>query len=158
MYVKPLLRSQQETANKVRMNYDMLDRLDEYVSSRCKHYVLPALCNYAFPPCDLSHSEPIPRKFCRADCLMLKNDICKREFEQARQVKMVSQLLPNCSSMPTIRHQGDKGCIQIVNEGEFQPCCQHYSSRHSDAAFVSGRFDRRNHLFVVYHVNTNRTL
>ena len=118
VYIKSSLQSQRKKAARVSLQYSMLDRLNEYVSPRCKHYVLPTLCNYVFPPCDTSHSEPKPRKFCRGDCLLLKNDICKREFEQARKIPVVSQMLPNCLQMPTIRDLSDKRCIQFVKEGK----------------------------------------
>ncbi|XP_015759041.1 PREDICTED: inactive tyrosine-protein kinase transmembrane receptor ROR1-like isoform X1 [Acropora digitifera] len=100
----------------VSMQYSMLDNLDEFVSPKCKHYVLPTLCHYFFPPCDTSHSEPKPRKFCRGDCFLLKNDICKREFEQVKELPVVSKIFPDCLQMPTIRDVGDKKCIQIVKE------------------------------------------
>lgn len=100
----------------VSMQYSMLDRLDEFVSPKCKHYVLPTLCHYIFPPCDTSHPEPKPRKFCRGDCLLLKNDICKREFEQVKELPVVSKIFPDCLQMPTIGDVVDKKCIQIVKE------------------------------------------
>ena len=118
MYVKSSQPQTRKTAI-VSMQYSMLDSLDEFVSPKCKLYVLPTLCNYVFPPCDTSHSEPKPRKFCRGDCFLLKNDICKREFEQVKELPVVSKIFPDCLQMPTIGDVGDKKCIQIVKEGKF---------------------------------------
>lgn len=114
VFADPSIRSQVQTGNRVDINYEMLK---SYVSVRCKAFVLPTLCNFALPPCDPSYSEPTPKKFCRDDCLILKNHICKREFEQASRFTLVSHLLPNCSSMPTVGDPGYKKCIRVVNDG-----------------------------------------
>ena len=115
VFADPSIRSQVQTGNRVDINYEMLK---SYVSVRCKAFVLPTLCNFALPPCDPSYSEPTPKKFCRDDCLILKNHLCKREFERASRFTLVSHLLPNCSSMPTVGDPGYKNCIRVVNDGE----------------------------------------
>lgn len=99
----------------MRINYDMLKG---FVSDGCKDYVLPTLCNYAFPPCDSSRSKAKPRKFCRDDCLVLKNDMCKLDFERARKITFVSTLLPDCSSMPAVGDPDYKSCIRVVSQGK----------------------------------------
>ena len=96
------------------LNYNILK---EFVSDGCKDYVLPTLCNYAFPPCDSSRSKPKPRKFCRDDCLVLKNDICKQDFERAQKLSFVAALLPDCSSMPAVGHDDYNSCIRVVPQG-----------------------------------------
>ncbi|XP_020611795.1 inactive tyrosine-protein kinase transmembrane receptor ROR1-like isoform X2 [Orbicella faveolata] len=111
VYVNSKTASQVSHGSRVGRNYDMLK---EYVSDGCKDYVLPTLCNYAFPPCDSSQSKPKPRKFCRDDCLVLKNDICQEDFERARKLPFVSVLLPDCSSMPAVGHPDYKSCIRVV--------------------------------------------
>lgn len=87
------------------------------MSDGCKGYVLPTLCNYAFPPCDSSRSKPKPRKFCRDDCLVLKNDICQEDFERAQKLSFVAALLPDCSSMPAVGHPDYNSCIRVVPQG-----------------------------------------
>lgn len=99
------------------INYDMLNK---FVSKGCKDYVLPTLCNYAFPPCDSSRPKPKPRKFCRDDCLVLKNDVCRLDFERAREIQFVSTLLPDCSSMPAMGDPDYKSCIRVVSQGMSQ--------------------------------------
>ena len=117
MYVNSNTKSQAWHGVRVGMNYNILK---EYVSDGCKDYVLPTLCNYAFPPCDSSRSKPSPRKFCRDDCLVLKNDICQQDFERARKLPVVSALLPDCSSMPAVGHPEYKSCIRVVPQGMCQ--------------------------------------
>ena len=113
VYVNPS-RPQVSVGLRVEINYNMLAK---YVSVGCKDYVLPTLCNYALPPCDLPYSTPKPKKFCRDDCLLLKNDICKLEFMHASRNRYISHLLPNCSSMPSKGDSGYKRCIRIVPKG-----------------------------------------
>ena len=114
VYVNPSRASQAQTGNRVEINYNMLNG---YVSSGCRNYVLPTLCNYAFPPCDQAYSAAKPKKFCRDDCLILKNDICEWEFKQISRHPYLSHLLPNCSSMPTVGDPDYKRCIRVVPKG-----------------------------------------
>ena len=116
VYVNPSRGSQAQIGNRVDIHFSTLKN---YVSGGCKDYVLPTLCNYAFPPCDPAYTTPTPRKFCRDDCLVLKNDVCKTEFYYASRNKFVSHLLPNCSSMPTLGDPGYKRCIRVVTQGGF---------------------------------------
>lgn len=107
-------RPQTSQKNLIETNYHMLEK---YVSVGCRDYVLPALCNYGFPPCDLTQSEAKPRKFCQDDCLILKNDICKIDFQNALRIPVVSNLLPDCDSMPAKGDPGYKSCIRVVSQG-----------------------------------------
>ena len=110
-------RSQEDMNTGVSFNYE---QLKEYVKPRCKEYVLPTLCNYAFPPCDESNlADPKPRKFCRDDCLVLKNDVCEFEFTQALRYPIISGMLPECSSMPAVGHPDYAHCIRVVDKGTF---------------------------------------
>lgn len=104
-------RPQSHQQEIIENNYGLLF---QYVSERCRDYVLPALCNYGFPPCDLTQSAAKPRKFCQDDCLVLKNDICKRDFKNALRFPLVSRLLPDCDSMPAKGQPGYKSCIRVV--------------------------------------------
>ncbi|XP_078352935.1 tyrosine-protein kinase transmembrane receptor Ror-like isoform X2 [Oculina patagonica] len=117
VYVSLKTVSQAAQGSKVKSNYDMLA---EFVSQGCRDYVLPTLCNYAFPPCDMSHSKAKPRKFCQDDCLVLKNNICKFDFERARKIARkfpyVSKLLPDCASMPAVGDPDYKSCIRVVSQ------------------------------------------
>ncbi|KAJ7388890.1 Inactive tyrosine-protein kinase transmembrane receptor ror1, partial [Desmophyllum pertusum] len=112
VYVNPK-KPQASHGVRVEWNYNMLKK---YVSSGCKDYVLPTLCNYGFPPCDLTHSEAKPRKFCQDDCLVLKNDLCKAEFAYAGSISYVSHLLPDCASMPAVGDPSYKSCIRVVSQ------------------------------------------
>lgn len=113
VFFNPSIETQGALGKRVDSQYPMLKR---HVSEGCKDYLLPILCNYALPPCDLDHSDPKPTKFCQDDCLILKNDLCKVEYERASMYEFVSQLLPNCSSMPAKGHPDYKRCIRVVPE------------------------------------------
>lgn len=114
VYVSSKTSSQAAHGIRVKVNYDMLE---EFVSQGCRDYVLPTLCNYAFPPCDSSQSKAKPRKFCQDDCMVLKNNICKLDFERARKIPYVSKLLPDCASMPAVGDLDYKSCIRVVSQG-----------------------------------------
>ena len=114
IYVNLERGSQSSLSRKVGFNYGLLK---EYVSSGCKDYVLPTLCNYIFPPCDLPYTAPKPRWFCRDDCMILQNNFCRVEFERARNIETIQHLLPDCSSMPSKGAPGYNTCIRVVPPG-----------------------------------------
>ena len=84
-----------------------------FLTATCQRYILPALCNYYFPPCDVNAPKPTPRKFCQDDCLLLQNDLCKREFA------LIARLgygfyLPDCADMAKAATPAYTTCIRVV--------------------------------------------
>ena len=114
IYVNLDRGSQSSLYGKVDIQYDFLKK---FVSPGCKDYVLPTLCNYIFPPCDLPYTAPKPRWFCRDDCMILQNNFCRVEFERARNIETIQHLLPDCSSMPSKGAPGYSTCIRVVPPG-----------------------------------------
>ena len=114
IYVNLERGSQARLSVKVELQYGLLKK---YVSPGCKDYVLPTLCNYVFPPCDLPYTDPKPRRFCRDDCMILQNNFCRVEFERARSIKAIQHLLPDCSSMPSEGAPGYNTCIRVIPPG-----------------------------------------
>lgn len=111
IYVNLERGSQSSLSGRVGLQYDLLKK---FVSPGCKDYVLPTLCNYVFPPCDLPYTAPKPRWFCRDDCMILQNNFCRVEFERARNIEAIQHLLPDCSSMPSKGAPGYNTCIRVV--------------------------------------------
>lgn len=110
VYMK-LAGDQPRRAGIVSMAYDGMSRAR--LTPTCKRYVLPALCNYYFPPCDTTAQKPTPRRFCQDDCLVLKNDACRAEFAMFAAFGYKS-MLPNCADMPAAGSSAYKTCIRVV--------------------------------------------
>lgn len=62
------------------------------VSKRCRRFLLPAFCHFAFPTCHVGE-QGNPRsgaRLCREDCEVLKGDTCRREFDRDNEFVRVS--------------------------------------------------------------------
>ncbi|XP_032241527.2 tyrosine-protein kinase transmembrane receptor ROR2 [Nematostella vectensis] len=106
VYVKD---RQQNVENKVATLIGILNR---HVTDRCKEYVIPTLCNYIIPPCAKDSKKPRPIRFCRDDCEVLQNTVCKLEFHYAKQ--RFAKMLPDCSVLPGPGSPEYKTCIRVT--------------------------------------------
>ncbi|EDO43993.1 predicted protein, partial [Nematostella vectensis] len=115
VYVKD---RQQNVENKVATLIGILNR---HVTDRCKEYVIPTLCNYIIPPCAKDSKKPRPIRFCRDDCEVLQNTVCKLEFHYAKQ--RFAKMLPDCSVLPGPGSPEYKTCIRVTMKGEDNQYC-----------------------------------
>ena len=82
------------------------------LSKRCKPYVLPIVCHFLFPYCNDMASDPEPRPLCYEECDLLRTDICKDEYNAARE-QLEHVLFPNCSMLPRKESKEGKNCIPL---------------------------------------------
>jgi hypothetical protein len=82
---------------------DIKDTMKEgkYVSSQCQSYVQPLLCQLRLPDCDESSAKPKGKPICQDECLVLKNKFCKKEYSDAKKVRVTS-IFFDCSSVPSL--------------------------------------------------------
>ena len=59
------------------------------VSQQCRNFAVPTLCYYAFPVCDATTG--LPRKLCRDECELLEREVCKLEFQLAREHHLLGE-------------------------------------------------------------------
>jgi hypothetical protein len=90
----------------------------DYVNKPCQKYVVPTLCYYGFPPCDLTSKKPKPRKFCQDDCYTMQYDVCRAEFDNFKRYLPNSNTLPDCAKLPSRTHPDYKTCIRVIKKGE----------------------------------------
>lgn len=81
------------------------------LSPQCQQYAIPSLCFFAFPFCDETRQEPRGRELCRDECEILEQDICKTEYQIAKEMPNV--ILPDCSRLPAIGTNANANCIRV---------------------------------------------
>lgn len=88
-------------------------RIQDYkkISKQCRPFVQPLLCHFNFPSCDKTSSVPTPRHICYEKCELLRTDICKNEYLEARKASLQGVLLPECSTLPHKDSKQGKNCI-----------------------------------------------
>ena len=77
----------------------------------CQKFAIPSLCFFAFPFCDDTGAEPRGRELCRDECEILEQDVCKEEYQIAKDYPGV--ILPDCSRLPPIGSNASANCIRI---------------------------------------------
>ena len=89
------------------------------ISEKCKPIMIDLYCRYHFPPCDVTLSEPQPRRICRSSCEYLDQDLCKEEMILIRQtaeaVPVLDMNMINCS------------LYDVTNGGNSPECYQYHS-------------------------------
>lgn len=81
------------------------------LSPQCQEFAIPSLCFFAFPFCDDTRQEPRGRELCRDECEILEQDICKTEYQIAKDYPGV--ILPDCSMLPPVGTNASANCIRM---------------------------------------------
>ncbi|XP_072173224.1 inactive tyrosine-protein kinase transmembrane receptor ROR1-like [Diadema setosum] len=82
-----------------------------HLTKSCREYAIPSLCFFAFPFCDETSPEPRSRELCRDECEILEQDICKEEYQIAKEYPRV--ILPDCSRLPPVGSNASANCNRV---------------------------------------------
>ena len=66
------------------------------IEEQCRKAVLPFLCQYAFPPCNVSSGNK--NFISQTQCTKIRDDVCSFEWNVVINMPAVSSLLPNCEN------------------------------------------------------------
>ena len=77
-----------------------LNQYSDFINEQCSDVVLPFLCQYAFPPCNVSSGNA--SYISKTQCTNIRDALCSVEWNLAMQIS--SSLLPNCQNF----NDGDK--------------------------------------------------
>ena len=94
--------------------------MSSYISPKCKSHLLPSLCKYYFPPCDVNRKKPKAVPICKKDCTHLQDNVCQSAFTivKAISVKLRFQL-PTCSNLPTANTEiAPNNCQRIFSSSK----------------------------------------
>ena len=69
----------------------------QYASSQCRDAVLPFLCQYVFPPCDVSNGDV--NFISKTECINIRDAVCSFEWNFVRSNTPSASLLPNCENL-----------------------------------------------------------
>ena len=96
---------------------ETLSKRNRYVSSRqCQGYVEPLLCHLHLPDCDESSASPKGKPICQDECLVLKNNLCKKEYSRGKKFG-ASGISFDCSSVEALTSSSGK-CSRIGLPGK----------------------------------------
>ena len=74
-----------------------IQRLLKWASQECRDAVLPFVCQYAFPPCDIASSNV--SIISGSQCSYIRDVVCPNEWNLAIRVSAsAASLLPNCET------------------------------------------------------------
>lgn len=66
----------------------------QYASETCQDAALPFLCQYIFPPCDISNGDV--SFINQIECINIRDMVCPAEWNFVRISSALNSLLPNC--------------------------------------------------------------
>ena len=72
-----------------------VDTIKQYASKPCQDAALPFLCQYIFPPCNISSGEV--NYISQAECINVRDAVCSVEWKFVMNTRLAS-LLPNCKN------------------------------------------------------------
>ena len=83
---------------------DFIGFIKQYASQQCQDAALPFLCQYIFPPCDVSDGNV--DFIGRTQCINIRDAICSFEWNFVLKTPSAS-LLPNCENFNDDNNDGD---------------------------------------------------
>jgi hypothetical protein len=86
-----------------------------FTTSTCRDFALKALCYYFFPPCLADNITP--NLICRKDCEILEAQICSKEFQYAKTIRIGGEIIPDCVNLP----KRQETCLDLGIPGEYFP-------------------------------------
>ncbi|XP_070563655.1 inactive tyrosine-protein kinase transmembrane receptor ROR1-like [Ptychodera flava] len=101
----------QEMESRLSIGLKMLESHSDEWSERCLEHAIPFVCYYAFPLCDTTKSTPTRREICYEDCIQIKENICRDEFEMLQLSGIADSMLPDCVGAP--RFDGVSNCVKL---------------------------------------------
>ena len=66
-------------------------------SQQCRDNILPFLCQYFFPPCDITNNDAA-NLISRKKCSNIRDNVCSFEWNAVKNTPLAHNLLPNCES------------------------------------------------------------
>ena len=75
---------------------DFLNEYSAFIRKQCLDVVMPFLCQYVFPPCDVSGGNM--HIISKTQCTNIRDALCSVEWNVAMRTPAGAALLPNCGS------------------------------------------------------------
>ena len=66
-------------------------------SQQCRDNILPFLCQYIYPPCDITNNDTV-NFINQTECSNIRDAVCSVEWNAVKNLPLVRNLLPNCES------------------------------------------------------------
>ena len=82
--------------NDVSTFVDYLNEFSAFLRKQCLDAVMPFLCQYAFPPCDVNGGNV--QIISKTQCTNIRDALCSVEWNLAMRTPAGAALLPNCES------------------------------------------------------------
>ena len=74
---------------------NILKQFSSLINGQCRDAVLPFLCQYTFPPCNVSGGNNF---ISQTQCSIIRDAVCSFEWNVVMNMPAVSSLLPNCEN------------------------------------------------------------
>ena len=88
---------------------NFIEYLNQYsglINKQCSDVVIPFLCQYAFPPCDVSSGDV--NVISKAQCINIRDAVCSLEWNLvSTRSSSAATLLPNCESFNNDNHDDE---------------------------------------------------
>ena len=88
---------------------DFLNEYSALIRKQCLDVVMPFLCQYVFPPCDVSGGNM--HIISKTQCTNIRDALCSVEWNVAMRTPVGAALLPNCDSF---NDDDNNSVLQIV--------------------------------------------
>ena len=109
-------------------------------SQKCRTNILPFLCQYIYPPCDITNNDTV-NFISQTECSNIRDTVCSFEWNAVKNVPLARDLLPNCESFDgndtlTIEPQSLQ-CDHQFKEfcGLCLPLCRKFSQYEDESEF-----------------------
>ena len=124
-----------------------IDTITRYASESCQDAALPFLCQYIFPPCNVSSGDV--NYISQAECINVRSAVCSFEWNVVMNTPSAS-LLPNCEMFDDDKFQNHSTTVPQSLQCNYQfkeycglclPLCGKFSqyrveTKHKDRAIL----------------------
>ena len=100
-------------------NEEIAHLINLVASPTCKLYLIPLMCLYLFPQCGTYAT------FSRQECFEISTGVCKVEWQEALNIPVIKDKIPNCNSFPT------------TEQGQLFPVSDKTSTMTNDSVLVN---------------------
>ena len=90
-----------------------LNQYTSIVRKQCRDAVIPFLCQYAFPPCDVSSGNI--SVISKTQCTKIRDVLCSVEWNIATKISSsAAKLLPNCENFNNDDDNNDNASTELI--------------------------------------------